>query len=213
MRTSPLWIGIAIACLALGLAAAPARSADDAAAIQANARKRLPQAGISLAAAIAAAVKKHPEGQAVRATLEIVEGDDDDDANNFVLFSVEVVVGERHFDVEIEGASGACEGDAPIGGELALDKALVEAVARTKFTLARAVGAALDRVDLSGSRAFDARPLWDDGKLVYAVGVLVGEDIYDVRLDGTTGKLLSKQKVRRPAAAAPKTPPAADDGC
>ncbi len=203
-----------MACLALGLAAAPARSADDAAALQSTARKRLPQAGISLAAAIAAAVKKHPEGQAVRATLEIVEGDDDDDdVDNFVLFSVEMVVGERHFDVEIEGANGACEGDAPIGGELALDKALVEALARTKFSLARAVGAALDRVDLSGSRAFDARPLWDDGKLVYAVGVLAGEDIYDVRLDGTTGKLLTKQKVRRPAPAAPKTPPAADDGC
>ncbi len=190
MRHVPLQM----ACLALllALSAAAARAAEDsddadAAAMQAAAREHLSKAKLTMEEAIAIALKKHAGGHAIEAAFE-VDGDDYD-------FIVEVASGNKLFDVEIDAVSGKIESNEPVTDAEPGDQAEMKAVVKSKVPLTKAIAAALEAVGQKGARAFDAGPHVVENKLIFEVGVLAGKDIFDVRIDGATGKVLAQKKI------------------
>ncbi len=134
------------------------------------------------------ALKKHAGGHAVEAGFE-VEGDDDYD------FVVEIASGGKVYDVEVDAVSGKIESNEVVSDADPDSQAEVKAVVKSKISLTKAIAAAIQAVGGKGVLAFDAGPHLVEGKLMYEVGLLSGEDIYDVRVDGTTGKVLVQKKV------------------
>jgi len=173
-------------CLLAGHARAAADADDEDAAINENVRKHLPKAKLTLADAIALALKKHPGGHAVEAGFD-VDGDDYD-------FVVEVASGSKHYDVEIDAVTSKIESDKELSDAESDDQDAEEAAIKSKITLSKAIGAAIHALGGKGVHAFDAGPHLDDGKLIYEIGLLSGEDIYGVQIDGTTGKVLAQRK-------------------
>ncbi len=175
--------------LALCLLTTVLRAADEAdndAAIRANVKKHLPGTKITLEAAIVAAIGKHAGAKAVEAGFEI-EGDEQ-------YYVVEVVKGEDHFDVEVNALTGKIDSDDKAEDELPDEIAAEKAVVHGKIAIGAAVRSANVAIG-TAARAFDAVPHMKEGKLIYQVGVLSGQDIYDVIVDGTTGKVLGKKKM------------------
>ncbi len=180
---------LAVMPLVLLLLAGPVRAADtdaDTAEMLENAKKHLPKAKLTLVDAISAALKKHANGHAVNAEFN-VDGDDYD-------FVVEIASGGKLYDVEIDAVTGKIEDDTEVTDAADDEKAAAAAAAKSKITLVKAIGAALQAVGGKGTRAIDAGPHLTEGKLVYEVGLLSGEDVYDVRVDGVTGKVLAQKK-------------------
>ncbi len=183
--TSALAALVAAACC--WPAAAADEPADDAAEIQQTARLHLAKTKLTIEEAIAIALKKHAGGHAIEAAFEVEEEDYD--------FIVEVAVGNKLFDVEVDAVGGKIESNEPVTDATPEEKATAAAVAKGKVPLTKAVAAALESVGVKGAKAFGAGPRLIDGKLIYEVGILADKDIYAVRVDGTTGKATEKKKV------------------
>jgi uncharacterized membrane protein YkoI len=180
---------LALAPLSLCLLAAQVRADDEPdaeeAKIHENARTHLPKAKLTLAEAIPLALKSHPGGHAVEGGFE-VDGDDYD-------FIIEISVGGKLYDVEVDAMTGKVESDNEVADASAEEKTAAQAVAKTKITLAKAITAAVQAIG-KGARAFDAGPHLAEGKVVYEVGIVSGKDIHDVHVDGATGKVLAQKK-------------------
>ncbi len=187
-----------IAAFAAPLLAAFAWAAGDEAKEDAHARANLPKAKITLAEAVEIAMKKVPDGKAVEAGLEMKA--------DHLEFLVEIVTGKRHNEVEIDAVSGKVIQveiedqkkleDGETAEEHAENEALeTEAAATAKFTLLKAIHAALK--DVKGGKAFEANFEREKGNLVVSVDVLAADEISEAEFDAMTGKLIEIEKQAR----------------
>jgi uncharacterized membrane protein YkoI len=179
--------------LATCLLAAQARAIDleneEEAKEHENARQYLAKAKITLADAITRALKKYPNGAAVEAGFDVLESKTGKEFD----FIVEIADGGHHHEVEIDAITGKLDSDEeePIAESLKEDNE--NTAAKSKITLVKAIAAALEAVP--GAKAFEIEADLDEDKLSYEVGLLLGKDIYHVQVDGSTGKVLGKEKV------------------
>ncbi|HVC99095.1 MAG TPA: PepSY domain-containing protein [Pirellulales bacterium] len=189
---------LGIVAFAAPLLAAFAWAAGDEAKEDAHARANLPKAKITLAEAVEIAMKKVPDGKAVEAELEMKA--------DHLQFVVEIVTGKRHHEVEIDAVSGKVtkteieDQEKLEAGETAEEheenEALeTEAAATAKFTLLKAIHAALK--DVKGSKAFEANFEREEGKLVISVELLAADEISEAEFDAMTGKLIEIEKQAR----------------
>ena len=194
MRNSSL----VIAAFVAPLLAAFAWAAGDEAKENAHVRANLPKAKITLAEAVEIAMKKVPDGKAVEAELEMKA--------DHLEFLVEIVTGKRHHEVEIDAVSGKVikveiedqkklEADETAGEHEANEALETEAAATAKFTLLKAIHAALK--DVKGGKAFEANFEREKGKLVVSVEVLAADEISETEFDAMTGKLIEVEKQAR----------------
>jgi uncharacterized membrane protein YkoI len=187
-----------VAAFAAPLMAGSAWAAGDEGKEHAQARANLPKAKITLAEAVEIAMKKVPDGKAVEAVLQMHD--------NRLQFEVEIVTGKRHQEVEIDAMTGKVlqvedeqqekREEAESAEEHKETEALeTEAAATAKFTLLKAIHAALK--DVKGSQAFEANFEREKGKLVISVELLAGDQIEEAEFDAMTGKLVEIEKTAR----------------
>jgi uncharacterized membrane protein YkoI len=160
---------------------------EEEAAVHENARKFLPAVKLNLSEAITAALKSHAGGHAVEGGFEATDTEKD--------FVIEVAAGGKLYDVTVDAISGKVKDDSEVTDAADADeKAAGQAVLKSKTTLAKAVGAAIHALGGKGVHAFDAGAHVAEGKLIFEIGLLSGKDIYDVQVDGATGKVLAQRK-------------------
>ena len=187
---------LALVFLALGLCSAPAWADEDEAKEHANAKIALGKAKLTMEQAVAAALKRLPDGKAVEAELEL-EGDD-------VVFEVEVVTGGKHMEVKLDAISGKIkaveeegkaddkdENDGEDEGDED-EQAETDIAAKAKITLSQAIATALKQVP--GGKAFEAESERDDDKLIFEIELLAGDKVMEVEIDAMTGKVLEVEE-------------------
>jgi uncharacterized membrane protein YkoI len=155
----------------------------DEAQEHAKARANLPKAKVTLAQAVETASKAIPAGKVVEAELK--------SENDGLLFEVEIVTGKIHQEVEIDAMTGKIiktEVEDQAGEDQEQEELETEAAATAKFSVAKAIDAALKEV--KASKAFEANFEREDGKLLICVEVVAGKAIKEVEFDAMTGKLI-----------------------
>lgn len=184
---------LALLFLALGLCSAPAWADEDEAKEHANAKIALGKAKLTMEQAVAAALKRLPDGKAVEAELEL-EGDE-------VVFEVEIVTGGKHMEVKLDAISGKIKEVEEEGkedekdekdGEHEDEQAETDIAAKGKITLSQAIATALKQVP--GGKAFEAETEREDGKLIFEIELLAGDKAMVVEIDAMTGKVLEVEE-------------------
>ena len=162
-----------------GAAVVWAADNDEPAGEQGEVRQGLAKAKISLAQASEAALKEVPGGKVVEAELDV----DDDE----VAFEVEIASADgKHLTFEVDARSGKVEA-GETEDEDDEDEEEDRAVAKAATSLLQAIDAAQEK--MPGGRPFAASSELRRGKLVYAIDVLAGDDVTEVRVDAETGKI------------------------
>jgi len=176
---------LALVSMVLACCSDPVWAGEDKDRECAEAKIALGEAQLTMEEAIETALQELPNGKAVEAEIDL--------AADGAVFEVEIISGGKHMEVTLDALDGrikeVLEEDEESEEEANREEEMAETgAAQAKITLGQAIAAALEKVP--SGKAFEAASERDGDKLVFEIELLAGDQVTEVEVDATTGKVL-----------------------